>query len=317
MIRYLLIRFTWIIFLFWLILTILYFSLSFGMWRFWYSTQPFSDLMAMTWANYTQYLGGIVRSWDWGVTRFTRESVWSVMLDRAVISLRINLATLVVYVSFSIVLGLLAAVYKNRMTDRIIMVLTLLFSSVPNFLWVWFLIFFFGFRWGILPPQPHGVEGTFWGDIYILIIPVTALALYPIGKLTAMFRGEFIAAQRRGYSVLLRVKGLSTTQMARRHWFKDALVPILSEIPNTFIFVLSSSFIVERFYSIHGVTWLLFQALFDPFSSAYGLGIDLPLAMAASAFYIFLSLSLVLVIDIVNVWLDPRIRLYQKDNVIS
>lgn len=316
MIRYLTVRILWLFVVSWVILTTLFFSLNIGMWRFWFSAQPFSLVLQSTWQYYLRYFSQIFQSWHWGTTRFGVD-VWSLMAERAGISLRINLITLVIYVVLSVVLGYLAARHHHRFIDRLITVGTLIFSSIPNYLVIWFLIFFFGYQWELLPPQPHGVEGTFWGDILILIIPVTSLALYPLGKLTAMFRGEFLSAKRQHYSVLLKVKGLTSSQMARRHWFKDALVPILSEIPNTFVFVMSSSFLIERYYNIHGVTWLLFDSLFAPFGEAYGLAVDLPLAMAASSFYIFLSLGLVLIIDLVSAWLDPRIRMFQKDRVIS
>lgn len=314
--RYLVIRIVWLLAMCWFILTILFFSLNIGMWRFWFSAQPFTEVMTNTTRYYIVYLSRVMSQWDWGLTQ-AGDHAWDIMMEKAPISLRINLITLVVYVTFSIALGFIAARRENRLIDRVISVMTLIFSSVPNFIWVWFLIFFFGFRWEILPPQPHGVEGTLTGNILILIIPVVSLALYPLGKLTALFRGEFLHAQRAHYSTLLRVKGLTTTQMARRHWFKDALVPILGEIPNTFVFVLSSSFLIERFYSINGVTLLFFDALFAPMSDTYVLSVDLPLAMTTTAFFIFLILTLVLIVDLLNAWLDPRIRFNNKENIIT
>jgi len=311
MARYVMMRLGWLLFMLWFIMTVLFFSLHIGMWRFWFQSIPLQRVLQNAWTLYLDYGYNVLTRWDWGRGRGGVDA-WELMSERARISLRINLITLAVYITFSILLGYVSSRKENGPVDRLIQLITLLFISIPNYLWAWFLIFFVGFRWGWLPPQPHGVEGTLWGDLLILVIPVTALALYPLGKLTALFRGEFLTAQRSLYSTLLKVKGLTAPQMARRHWFKDALVPILSEIPSTFVFVLSSSFLIERYYSINGVTLLFFNAMFAPQSGTYVLSVDFPMAMTTTIFFIFLSLSLALTVDIVNAWLDPRIRLGSK-----
>ncbi|TVP96078.1 MAG: ABC transporter permease [Acholeplasmatales bacterium] len=312
MVKYILLRTVWLFVILYLIITLLYFSTSIAQWRAWSIKVPFWDYMRMLHAEYLFYWRGIITAWDWGNARGSQTGVWDLLVQKAPHTLRINLIAFVVYMVLGILLGTLAAVKRNTLIDKVITIPSLVFGSIPNYIWVFLFMIFLGYRWNLLPPIPPSSEAGVIMRWKSYVIPVAALMLMPMAKFIALMRGEVIEALESDYILLLKTKGLTNSQIIYRHLIKDCLVPIMPEIAPTFGFVLTGSFLVERINNIPGVSKLLADALFSPMMDFHFINIDVRLAVMVCVFYIIFGLVMVLMVDLVYAVMDPRIKMGSK-----
>ena len=312
MVKYILLRTIWLFIILYLIITLLYFSTNIAQWRAFSIRIPFWDYMRIIQHQYASYWQGILTSWDWGNAQGTRTGVWQLLVEKAPHTLRINLIAFIVYMSLGILLGTIAAVKRHSLIDKLITVPTLVFGSIPNFIWVFLFMIFLGYRWNILPPIPPSSEAAVIMRWKSYVIPVAALSLMPMAKFISLMRAEVIEALDSDYILLLKTKGLTNNQIISRHLIKDCLVPIMPEIAPTFGFVLTGSFLVERINNIPGVSKLLADALFTPMMDFHYINIDVPLAVMVCVFYIVLGLVMVLTVDLLYAWMDPRIKIGSK-----
>lgn len=312
MVKYILLRTIWLFIILYLIITLLYFSTNTAQWRSFSIRIPFWDYLRIIQRQYASYWQGILSSWDWGIARGTQTGVWQLLVEKAPHTLRINLIAFVVYMSLGIFLGTIAAVKRHSLIDKLITVPTLVFGSIPNYIWVFIFMIFLGYRWNLLPPIPPSSEAGVIMRWKSYVIPVAALSLMPMAKFISLMRAEVIEALDSDYILLLKTKGLTNNQIISRHLIKDCLVPIMPEIAPTFGFVLTGSFLVERINNIPGVSKLLADALFTPMMDFHYINIDVQLAVMVCVFYIVLGLVMVLMVDLVYAWMDPRIKMGSK-----
>jgi len=308
MAKYISYRILWFFIILFLIISIVYFSTSMTMWKFWPRQSTFAEFLAVVFSRYLQHTKNVLFAWDWGKAS-TGQDAWELLVFRMPRTLRIIGLTFGFSILIGILLGIISAFHRKGFFDQIITFFTLVFGSIPNYVLIFFFMMFFGYhlKWfpPIPPPESEGLLRTMQGTI----IPVMALTLMPIAKITSMIRGEFKEIFESDYTLLLKTKGMNEHQMILRHHLKNAMIPILPEISNTFIIVLSSSFILERINNTAGVAALLFNSLFSPMMGSYYMSIDINTTVLVCAFYSGISMFLVLVADIFLAVLDPRIRL--------
>ena len=314
MIRYSIIRLTWMLFILVFVITLVYYTTRFAQMNAWslgFRHMSFTEKFSLVTDDFLKYIQAIFSSWDWGNTR-RGQDVWELFSDRLPISLRLNIYAFLIYFPLGILLGTVSAVKKDSIIDYMISVPTFIMSSIPTFIWIFLFIMLFGYTLEWLPARPPSVEEGSWMMFKGYIMPVAALALVPMAKFTSMLRGELLESFSSDYLLLLKTKGLNRRQAIFRHLLKDSMIPIIPEIVPTFIFVLISSFFVEIIYNMQGISALLFNALYDPFMDTNIINIDTPPAVMVSTFYTFIALFMAFVVDITFAFVDPRIKMGSK-----
>jgi oligopeptide transport system permease protein len=311
MAKYISYRILWFFIVLFLIISIVYFSTSMTMWKFWPSQSTFVEFLAVVFSRYLQFWRNVIFSWDWGKAS-SGQDAWELLVFRMPRTLRIVLATFAISLFIGILLGVISAFTRKGLFDQVITFFTLVFGSIPNYILIFFFMMFFGYYLKWFPPIPPPESDGLWRTLQGAIIPVMALSLMPIAKITSMMRGEFKEIFESDYTLLLKTKGMTEHQMILRHHLKNAIIPVLPEISNTFIIVLSSSFILERINNTAGVAALLFNSLFSPIMGAYYISVDINTTVLVCAFYSGLSMLLVLTADIVLAFLDPRVKMGAK-----
>ncbi len=290
-----------------MVITAMYFTLSWAQWRVWNRGETIGSFLSRTWPMYIDYMKNIFLSWDWGTNR-DGEDAWKILLDHAPQTLWFNFMAFAIYVPLSIVFGVIAGANRNTMIDRIISLPMHVFSSVPNFIWFFFFILFFGYTvyWFpiIRPPE----EAGFFESFKFWVLPITALSLLPLSKFTLLIRSEFAETIAADYNLLLRAKGLNRWQRLRKHQLKHCIAPVLPEITPTFIFVFASSFLLEHMGYLYGAAALLMDSLIRRMPAAHVM-IDLNVAVLVIAFYVSVGLLVALAIDMLYYVSDPRIRI--------
>lgn len=309
MLKYILIRLVLIIVTFSIIITMLFMATRVAHLNVW-TYFDFWTNVRIAWQEYMLYLGNIFRHWDWGTSE-DGVPLTEIMRLRMPLTLRINLVSLLLYVPIGLTLGIVAALKKDTWIDQVISFFTLVFTSVPSYIMIFALIYFFSYNLEWLPAiYPHGIGGPF--SLSGFIIPFIALSITPIALFTRHARGEFIEVVQSDFFLLLRTKGMRKHQTIFRHGLKNIIIPILPEVNNVFVLVMSGSFFIEKVYNMPGISSLFFDSMAKPVVDTFHVSIHTPTAVIVSVFYMTLTVSIGLIIDILYMLLDPRIKIGSK-----
>ena len=255
--------------------------------------------------QYFSWIKNIVTEWNWGVSTSIAVNVDATVLigERLVVSIWINILSVIFSVPIGILLGIWAALKKNKTTDHIISTSVMIFISVPSFVLITFLMLIFCYNWKILPTQwPASTDPTSY-KILGYILPVFCLSFGSICGYCRFTRAELCEVMSSEYLLLARTKGLTKRQAIMRHALRNAMVPIVPSILSEFIGILGGSMILENLYGIPGIGRLFVMALNAK---------DYSVLFVDMAIFTTLSLLAGVVLDISYGFIDPRIRMGAK-----
>ncbi len=311
MIKYIIIRIIMFFITLFLFITALYFITSLAMIELWSYPHPLINDVPTVYREYIQYIKGIFTEWHWGYSMKGEIHVMDILKEKMSFTMTVIILTLIIYIPTGILLGIISAVKKNTKIDKIIGLFTLIFGSIPSFVLIFILIYYFGYILEWLPkqypPDLHGPKARLLG----FIIPILALSAGPLSDITRVVRGELIDDFESNYFLVLKTKGLSRRQSIFRHSLKNCIVSILPVILSSFIFVLCSSFFIEIIYGIPGIAKQLFYSIF-PFGIGTEIIIDINRLVLIATFYTAISLLVGLIIDFLYGVFDPRIKFVSK-----
>ena len=260
--------------------------------------------------QYGIYLRNIFTKWDFGTSWYIapRQPAWDVLAERFAPTALVNLYSLLFSVPLGILLGIYAAIRKNKWQDGLISTMVILFVSIPSYVYAFLVQYFLYFKLGWLPLQVYSLAdaGGSWFTgrmFYSMIAPVIALSFGSVAGLCRFTRAELTETLTSDYMLLARAKGLTRGQATVRHALKNAMVPILPMVISSFIGILGGSMIIEQIFSIPGVGQLYLRSiqLFD-----------YDVFMVDTIFYTFIGLLGGIVTDISYGLIDPRIRMGEK-----
>ncbi len=254
--------------------------------------------------QFTTWIGNIVTKWDWGTSTVIKPNVATVDIikERIPYTIKVNVISVILSVPLGIALGILAGLKKNTWIDHTISTLVMVFISIPSFVVISFMIYFFAFK-GSLPlfwPDPDQSIGK---KILGYFIPVMALSFGSICGYCRFVRAELCEVMSSEYLLLARTKGLTKSQAITRHALRNAFVPILPSILAEVIGVFSGSMILENLYNIHGIGDLYISALNQK---------DYNVLMVDMAIFTTVGLLAGIVLDLSYGFIDPRIRMGEK-----
>jgi len=260
--------------------------------------------------QYFIYLKNIVTEWDFGTSWYIefRAPAWNVLLDRLLPTILVNFYSFLLSIPLGIVLGVFAAIKKNKWQDQVISTGVMIAVSVPVYVYAFLVQYLLYFKAGWLPLTVYSLADAggswFTGKMFVsMLAPVIALSFSQIAGLCRFTRAELTETLTSDYMLLARTKGLTRRQATTRHALKNAMVPILPMIISTFISILAGSMIIEQIFAIPGVGQLYIKSirLFD-----------YDIFMIDTIFYTFVGLLAGIVVDISYGFIDPRIRMGQK-----
>ena len=311
MIKYLAKRIALLITTFIFILSLVYLLLSVSNYETWYRGFTFWEYLEFAWEDYMQYGKGILTKWDFGIYS-AQKPVLTHVLEEIPTTLRMNLYALFFYVPLGLFFGILSARYHGTLFDKIIGVVTLVLGSVPGYITMLFLMLYFGYQLGWFPGRfDYYADDPF--EIFMTIsMPVLALSLGPISRITRILRGDLVEEMGSQYVELVRTKGFNQTQVLLRHALRNSVLPIITEIPRIFSMVLSMSFIIEITYNLRGAAFLFYESIITPSIDGSFLDVNVEAAYVICAFYIGLVMIMALLSDLSYALIDPRIKMGSK-----
>lgn len=188
--------------------------------------------------------------------------------------------------------GVLAALQHNRLPDRAVMTQVLVLVSLPPFVLAPILMLCFSLWLGWLPTS--GWEGpAYW------VLPTVVLAARPGALLARQMRSSMLEVLRQDYIRTASAKGLTGTRVILRHALKNALLPVLTVLGNSFGYLLTGSFIVETLFSIPGIGYESVHSI---------LARDYPVIQGVALLVASVFVAVNLLVDLLYVAVDPRVR---------
>jgi len=242
--------------------------------------------------QYLEWVGKTLRG-DFGESLYFKTDVLALVADKMPATAWLALFSLVFALSISLPLGILAALYPNSLVDRLCLALAVLGQALPNFFFALVLIMVFavGLHW--LP-----VSGSETWENFVL--PSIALGYYVAPPFMRLIRAGMIDVLASDYIRTARAKGLSGASIVLKHALRNALVPVVALAAVQLGLLLGGSVVIETVFALDGLGYLAYQSISH---------LDLPVTQAVVTLLSFIYVGLTLAADLVNAWLDPRIRI--------
>lgn len=241
--------------------------------------------------QYLLYMKGLVTG-DWGVSIKTGRDIRQTIMTSFSVSAKIGGMALLVSIVFGIFFGSIAALYRNKWPDRIIVFFTTLLTAMPSFVLATLLLYVFCIQLSWFPVW--SATGTNY------VLPVIALALYPMAYITRLTKTSMLDVLGQDYIRTARAKGVPRTRVLFKHALKNALIPVITYIGPEFAAIITGSLVVENIFTIGGLGQKFVMSINNR---------DYTMIMATTMFLAVLMVAANLLTDIAYKAVDPRIEL--------
>ena len=243
--------------------------------------------------QYFTYLKGIVTGFDFGPSLKQRgREVTTIIFDGMRVSAKLGIIAAFIALVMGIVLGAVAALRRNKLIDRIIMVITTAFVSMPSFIMGTFLLLLFTQIWPIAPANGSTAAG--------LVLPIITLSLYPMAYITRLTRSSMLDVLGQDYIRTAKAKGVSKGKIIFGHALKNSLIPVITYFGPMLAGITTGSLVVEKIFAVPGIGRSFVNSI---------TGRDYPLVMGTTIVLATLIVIMNLIGDILYKVVDPRITL--------
>ena len=243
--------------------------------------------------QYVDYLADIVTDLDFGPSlKQNGRDVTDIIADGMKTSIKLGLIAAAVAVIFGVLFGSIAALNRNKFVDKLIMVITTAFVSMPSFIvgTILLLVFSEVLRW--FPANGTTTSG--------LVLPVITLAMYPMAYITRLTRSSMLDVLGQDYIRTARAKGVSGTKVIFGHALKNSLIPVITYMGPMLAYIVTGSLVVEQIFAVPGIGRAFVSSIQNR---------DYPLIMGTTVVLATLIVVMNLVSDIMYKVVDPRITL--------
>jgi peptide/nickel transport system permease protein len=237
------------------------------------------------------FLSGALRG-DLGTSIRYRQPAVEVFFERLPNTLTLVPLALAASVIIAIPLGLLAAVYRGTVVDRITGTIAVLGIATPSFWLGVVLIYVFSVKLGWLPSARMGGPAHF-------VLPIITLSGFLVAGMTRLVRSSALEVLDTEFVKLARIKGLSELVVIWKHCLRNALIPVVTLFGVFFALMVTGAIVTETVFAWPGVGRLTYEAVIFR---------DYPLLQAVILLQATIVLGVNLGVDILYAYLDPRVR---------
>lgn len=243
--------------------------------------------------QYVTYLKDIVTKFDFGPSLKQRgRDVIDIIGDGMKTSAKLGFIAAGIALVVGVVLGAVAALRRNKIIDKIIMVFTTACISMPSFIMGSLLLVLFALVLGILPANGTTAAG--------LILPVITLSLSPMANITRLTRSSMLDVLGQDYIRTAKAKGVSGARIIFGHALKNSLIPVITYFGPMLAYIVTGSLVVEQIFAVPGIGRAFINSI---------TGRDYPLIMGTTIVLATLIVIMNLLSDILYKVVDPRITL--------
>jgi peptide/nickel transport system permease protein len=245
-------------------------------------------------AQYGRYLDHALHG-DLGRSYIRRQSVTQLIASRFPATAILAVSAMVLSLALGVIMGMIAAAWRERAIDHLLLLVSLGLVSIPVF-WLGTMLLIAGGLY--LRGFPLGG----FNGAKSLVLPTITLALGSAGYYSRILHTNLIDALGQDYIRTARGKGLSPARTILKHAMANALLPLVTLAGLDLAGLLSGVVLTETVFDWPGIGRLAYEAIFN---------LDIPLVMGTVLFAAFLIVIANLAVDLLYLWLDPRIRLEQ------
>ncbi|PHR30255.1 MAG: ABC transporter permease [Desulfotalea sp.] len=215
-------------------------------------------------------------------------------------SLFLAVTTAVFAIPFAIMLGLLAAIYRDSWFDRLISITTLSAISLPEFFVAYILIALFSVQIPLFPCiSTINDDMSFLTKLHAIFLPCLTLALVVIGHMMRMTRAAIINVLSSPFIEMARLKGISNRRIIIKHALPNALSPIINVVVLNLAYLVVGVVVVEVVFVYPGLGQLLVDAVSKR---------DLPVVQASGLIFAGTYVFLNLMADVLSMLSNPKLR---------
>lgn len=255
---------------------------------------------------YQQYLNwslGILKG-DFGYSFFMDKPVLIAIFEQLGPTISLSILAEVLAIIIAIPLGIMAATKRGTKTDQSFMGLSLLGISVPSFLLGLFLILVFAVQLRLLPVAGYQpLSAGLWNHLKYLILPAIALGAMQAALIARMTRASMLEILNANFIKAARSKGVTDWDVTYKHALRNAFIPILTVIGQTFGSLIAGAAVTETIFNIPGIGQLIVNSVVRR---------DYSVIQGTVLFVTCSYLLINLLIDLLYGVIDPRVKLSRK-----
>ncbi len=241
--------------------------------------------------QYWSYISDIITKFDFGPSLKQRgRMVIDVITDGLKTSFKLGLRAALWATIVGVVLGAVAALNRNTIIDRIIMVISTAFVSMPSFIMGSLLLLVFAVTLKWLPANGETSKG--------LILPIITLGLSPMAHIIRLTRSSMLDVLGQDYVRTAKAKGVRPVKIIFGHSLKNALIPVITYVGPMLAYIVTGSLVVEQIFAVPGIGRAFVQSIINR---------DYPLIMGTTIMLSSLIVIMNLLSDILYKVVDPRI----------
>lgn len=256
--------------------------------------QALREAMGFDRPAHVQYLDwlGKVLTGDFGVSPYFGLPVSTLILERLPTTLTLGALSTFFALALGVPLGVISAIWPNTLIDRVSLSIAVFGQAIPNFWFSLVLIIFLAVQFPIFPVS--GAE-TLWSFVLPTIVLGTN-AIPPIMRLTRTGMLDVLASD---YIRTAWAKGMGPGTVFFKHALRNAIVPVVAMAAIQAANMFGGSIVVEAVFALHGIGMLAYESI---------LRSDIPTMQAVILIFSLFFIGFSALSDILNAWLDPRIR---------
>jgi peptide/nickel transport system permease protein len=250
--------------------------------------------------QFIHWFSGVLH-FDFGESIFMGEPVTRALLDRAQPTILLTIYALMFQIAIGVPAGVISAVKHNSIVDRIVTVVAISGAAIPTFFLGILLILFFAVRLGWLPSGGYTpLHEDPIAHFKKMLMPAFALGFSSAGLLARLVRSSMLDVMREDYVRSALAKGLPMRLVVIRHALRNALIPALTVIGTSVGALLGGAVVTETVFTIPGMGRLVVQSISRR---------DYPVIQGAVMVIAMTYVIVNLVVDLLYVYIDPRVRL--------
>jgi peptide/nickel transport system permease protein len=261
--------------------------------------------------QYWHFLTAILQG-DFGKSFLQDVSAMTLIFERMPATMELALGGLLLSIVIGIPLGLYSGIHPNTRLSKTIMAGSILGFSVPNF-WIGLMfILVFSVNLGWFPSTGRGdtelLFGIEWSFLTLdglshLLLPVVTLASTNVALTLRLTRAGVMENMRKDYIKFAQAKGLSTNRIVFVHLLKNILPPTVTVLGIEFGNLIAFAVVTETVFAWPGMGKLIIDSI---------MVLDRPVVVAYMIIVVVIFVSINLVVDILYIFLDPRVKLGSK-----
>lgn len=253
--------------------------------------------------QYFKWISKVLKG-NLGDSIFMQQPVAEAIKEHLPPTVSLALFAQIVALVLSIPFGIIAAYKRGKAVDTVIMSISLLGMAIPSFLLGLFLMLFFSVYLGWLPVAGYRpLSMGFWTHFRYLILPGISLGVIQAALIARMTRSSMLDVLYLNYIKTARAKGLKEYIVLLKHALKNAGLPILTVVGQTFGTLVTGAVVIESLFNIPGIGQLILNSITRR---------DLAVIQGVVLFVTLLYVGVNLVVDLLYGVIDPRVRLDRK-----